>query len=110
MTDEYLACVGHIVKTQDLHGNGRTCLLYPVALIIQHGADLTVGSACCNEVSDLEGTLLYQDCGHGASSFVKLCLDDQTSRLSLGIGLKLQYVGSQGNHLQQFLYALSGLG
>ena len=84
-----LSCVWHVTKTQDLYRSGRTCLFYSSSLVIHHGTDFTGACAGGNEVTYTQGSFLYQDRGNRASSFVKLCLDHETSCHSLRIGFQL---------------------
>ena len=62
---------------------------------------------CRDKVSHMQGTLLYQYGSHRTASLIQLCLDDQTSCLSLGVRLQLHDVCGQQDHVKQLVNTLA---
>ena len=58
----------------------------------------------------MQGSLLYQHGSNRALALVKLCLDNQTSRPAVRVGLQLQNLRCQQNHFQQVIDTLMGMG
>ena len=56
----------------------------------------------------MQGTFLYQNGSNRSFSFVKLCLDHQTSCLTFRVGFQFQNVCGQQYHLQKVFNTLSG--
>ena len=105
-----LSCVGHVSKTEDLHGCGRPCFFYPASLIVHHGADLAAACACRDKVAHMKGSLLYKDSCHRAFALVKLRLDHKTSGRSVGIGFQLCHFRCKKDHLKEIVDALACMG
>ena len=57
----------------------------------------------------MQRTFLYKNSSNRTFSFVKLRLDNQTTCFSLRVGFQFAYLGSQQDHLQQFLDTLVSL-
>ena len=98
---ENLTCVWHIAKTKDLYRSRRTSLFYTASLIIHHGTYFTAACACCNKISYMKGTLLYQDGGNRAFTLIQLSLDDKTSCCTVRVGLQLGNLCSQTGSSQE---------
>ena len=109
MGKEYLSRSRNVRKSEDLHRRGGPCLLHPSALVVDHGAHLAVACSRGNEVSHMERTLLHQNGGYGAASLIQLRLDHKSSGHPVRIGLQLQDLRRQQDHLKQLADALSGL-
>ena len=109
MCQEYFTCTGNIGQAQDFYRGRRSCFFYSASLIINHGSYLTVCHACGNEISHMQGTFLYQYGSHGTASLIQLCLDDQTSCFSLGVGLEFHDICGQQDHVKQLVDTFSAL-
>ena len=107
MCQEYFTGTGNIGQTQDLYGSRRSCFLDSASLVIDHGSYLTMSHTCRDKVSHMQGTLLYQYGSHRTASLIQLCLDDQTSCLSLGVRLQLHDVCGQQDHVKQLVNTLA---
>ena len=68
-----------------------------------------MAGTCRNVIADLKGTLLNKNRSHGTASLIKLGLDDKTTGPSRGIGLKLQYIRCEQDHIKQVLDTLARL-
>ena len=51
----------------------------------------------------MKSTFLYKDCCHRTTASVKLCLDNNTSCISVRISFKLMYLCCKKNHLEKFI-------
>ena len=84
---QHITCARNVIQSQDLNRHGRACLFYAASLIIHHCADLTVAGAGCYIISNPQSTLLYQNGSYRSFSFIKLCLNNKTSCLAVGVRL-----------------------
>ena len=109
MCQEYFTGTGNVGQSQNLYRGRRSCFLDSAPLIIDHGSYLTVGHTCGDEVSHMQGTLLYQYGSHRTASLIQLCLDDQTSCLSLGVGLEFHNICGQQDHVKQLVDTFAAL-
>jgi hypothetical protein len=57
-------------------------------------------------VAHAEGAALHDDGGERAAAEINLRLDDHAAGLGLRVGLQLQHVGLEEDHLEQFVDAL----
>ena len=103
--NELDAGLGHAVEAEHAHGDGRGGDLEAFALFIDEGADASVVGAAEDDVADLEGALADEDGGGGATG-LESGLDDVALGLAVRVGLELQQVGLEDNHLQQLVDAL----
>ncbi|MNX73473.1 hypothetical protein D3C86_1048710 [compost metagenome] len=74
-------------------------------MVVDHGADLTGDRADHEVVADLEGAVLDEHRGDGPHALVELRLDDEALGHLLGVGLELEHLGDQQDHLEQVLEA-----
>ena len=102
---EYFACAGNIRETEDLDGMGRKRDFDASALVVDHGSDLAGACARGDEIADMECTLLYKDVGNRTAALVQLGLEDESSCLSVGVGLEFHDIRCQQDGLEQVLNA-----
>src|SRR5680860_221155 len=107
---ELIARVGHLVPAQDLHGTGGTRLGDGSSGVVEHRADLAVGAARDEVVTDPQGAGLHQHGRDGTAALVEVGLDDGTSCALVGICPQLGDVGLQQHHLEQVVEVLARLG
>ena len=114
---EQVACGRHGGQTQHLHRGGRTGFLHVVAVLVEHGADTTVGGAGNDGIADVEGTGLHQHGSHGATALVKSGFDGGATgvgRLDEDIreyaGRKLGLIAANGLVFLRLTEALAQLG
>ena len=107
--DKDLTRIRYIVKTKDLHRNGRTCFFHTASLIIHHRTHLTMGCACRDKVTDMQCTFLYQYGCYRTTPLIQLGLDHQTSCPALRICFQFQHVCGKQDHFQQVVNAFAGL-
>ena len=60
-------------------------------------------------ISDIKCTLLYEDCCYRTASLIKLCLDDNSTGITLRICLQFKYISSKYDHLEKILDTLTGV-
>ena len=87
-----LPCIRNITETKDLNRSGWSCLFYSSSSVIHHCTYFTAACTCCNEISDMKGSLLYKDCRNRSFTFIKLCFDHKTSCCTVRVCFKLQYL------------------
>ena len=107
---DQIAGVRHFAEADDLHRIGRTGALDPLALVVGHGADATIGRAGHDGVAHPQGAVLHQHRGHGAAALVQPGFDDDAAGLAVGVGLVILHLGHQQDHLQQLIHAFAGMG
>ena len=107
---EDLARVGHAVEAQHLDRRRRAGLGDRLALVVQHGADLPRVLAGDDQVADAQRAFLDQDGRDGAARAIEPRLDDVALGRLVRVGLQLEHLGLQGQHLEQLVDALLGLG
>ena len=107
---ELVAGGGNVRKAGDLNGLAGTGGLYGAALVVGHHTDTAHGGAGDEDVALLQGAVLHQQGGNGASGLVQTGLDDSALAPAVGVGLQLLNLGGQGDHLQQILQTHAGLG
>ena len=57
-----IAANRNIVQTGDFHRDRRTRLLYPCAAVVHHSAYTAYRSTGNNNIANVQGAVLYQDC------------------------------------------------
>ena len=98
-----IACLRNVIKTDDLNGNGRTCSLYGLTLIVNHRTNSTNRVTYDNVVALMESTVLNEYGCNGAASLIKLRLDNETCRAALGISTKLLNLGYEKHVLKKVI-------
>ena len=107
---EDVAGAGHFGKAGDLHRHGGTSSLHGATLVVGHHADAAHGSAGDENIALLEGAVLHQKGGHGASGLIQPRFDDHALGQTVGIGLELLHLGGEDDHFQKLVDALACLG
>ncbi len=107
---EFIPGLGHSADALDLHGNGRTGLGHPPALVVQHGPYPAVENAADIGVSLPQETFLDQDRGHRPPALVQPGLYYAAPGRTVRPGLEFQDVGLQEDHVQKLVHPLAGLG
>src|SRR5512146_464832 len=98
------------LETADSHRRGRRSLLEGLAVGGLQIADLGIGGASYDKVAALESAGLHQGVGDRPAALLNMGLDDQAAGRHVDVGLELVDVGDQQQHVEQFRYALFGLG
>ena len=98
---KHLSGVGHVVKAQNLHRCGRSCLLHPASPVVHHGANLAVAGARRDGVAHMQGALLHQHSGNRTLALIQLGLDHQAAALAVGVRFQLHHIRGQQHHLKQ---------
>ena len=79
-------------------------------MVVRHGPDPSEACAGGHVVADMQGSLLYQGGRDDAASSVQLRLNDDAAGIAVGIGLELQNICRQKNHIEKGIDSLSGMG
>ena len=98
---QFITCCWNIIKAQHLYRNRRTCLLHILTTVVQHSTNLTVSSTGHNGITNAESTRLNQYSSYRTTALVQLCLDNNTTSLTLWISLQLLHLSNQQYHFQQ---------
>src|SRR6185503_2848250 len=106
---EFGAGFGHAVQAKYFYRNGRARLFEALAVFIDERAHAPVVLAANHRVAHLQRAFTDEDRGRGATGF-EAGFDDIAARTPIGVGLELQEVGPQDDHLQQMWHALLGQG
>ncbi len=104
---EFAAGRRHAGQAEDLDGGGRAGGADLVALVVDHGLHAAPAGARDDGVVELEGAVGDQHVGRGAHAGFEARFDDVALRLAAGIGLELEDVGLQQDHLEQVVHAVA---
>ena len=98
------------VESEHRHRSGGVGLGYFLSALVEHGLDPAVIAAAEDDVSHVESSVLYQDSGQIAASFVEGGLDDRTFGHAVRVGLELKQVGFQQDFLEELVHVGALLG
>ena len=109
MRHDNLACARNIRKSQNHNRIRRAGLPDVLALVVDHGTNLTECRTGRDEISNVKRSLLYQHIGNGTSAAVQLRLQNQSSCKTVRVRLQLHDICLQKDGIQKVLHADAGL-
>ena len=107
--DERAAGLRHRRQTEDLDRRRRIGRRDLVPLVVDHGADAPGVRAADERIARMQRAFLDQHRRDRAAAAIELGLDDDAARRLVGVGLELEQVRLQEQHLEQMRQPLAGL-
>ena len=104
---KFLAGLGHAVQPKHFHSHRGAGFLEPLVLLIDERAHAPVILAAKYDVAHAQGALAHQHGGGGAAGF-QAGLDDVALGIAVRVGLQLQQVGLEQDHLDKLVHAQLG--
>ena len=98
-----------LVEAEDLDRRARPGLLDALAVVVVQRLDLAPGVAGDHGVADVQRAALDEHRGDRAAADVEPRLDDHAAGRRVRVGLQLEHVGLQQQHLEQLVEVLLGL-
>src|SRR3954468_13218157 len=99
-----------LVEAQDLDRDAGARILHLDAVVVGQGLDLAPGVAGHDRVAHADGAALDEKGANRAPPDVEPRLDDDAACVGCRIGLELEHVGLEQQHLEQLLQVLLRLG
>ena len=106
---QQLAGSRRLVEAEDLDRHARPGLADALAVVVVQRLDLAPGVRRDDGVADVQRASLDEHRGHRAAADVQPRLDDHAAGGRVRIGLQLEHVGLQQQHLEQLVEVLLGL-
>ena len=103
--DEAVAGDGDVGEAEDLHRRRRAGFLDLVALVVDERTDTAPGGAGDERVADLQGAVLHEDRGDGASADVEVGLEHDAACPTLGRGPQVFELGEHEDVLEEVVDA-----
>src|SRR5579875_2367748 len=93
--------IGNSRKAKDFHRRRGTGFGNTLSQMVEHRAHTTVHGTGDKRVALMQGAVLDQNRRYGAAPAIQLRFNNGTARQPLGIGLEIEKLGLQQDHLEQ---------
>ena len=100
---ELVTGLRNLGQTDDLNGNGRTCLRDGLTAVVQHSAYTANGGTGDHDIACVQCTVLHDDGGNGAAALIQFRLDHDTLGTAGGIGFQFLHFCHEKHVLKQIV-------
>ena len=105
---ERSAGLGYAGESEYFHRCGRRRLGHALAVVIEHRAHASIGDATDERIALAQRAFLDQHGRDRTASAIEFRFDHRAARRTIRVGLELEHVGLQQQHLEQLVDTYAG--